>query len=205
VNEADVDRLAAVLLELRPPGPLYRSPVASTFRGLTAAIAAEGVRFRDRVLALVEVEADPQRATETLEDWERWLGLPDPALPADLVQTTVERRNAVVARLRAIGGQSVQYFLDVAAELGFTIQITELDRALCGSWTCSTGGYTFMGGEWEYVWIVHAPEIPMTFARCGASRCGDPIATFGGPSQLLESVIRRVAPAHTIPIFLYDL
>jgi uncharacterized protein YmfQ (DUF2313 family) len=76
-----------------------------------------------RAADLLERESDPRKTIELLPDWERNWGLPDPCYTAP--QSVDERQRALVMRMTMIGAQSRQFFIDVAARLGYTITITE--------------------------------------------------------------------------------
>jgi len=76
-----------------------------------------------RAADLLEQESDPRITLELLPDWERAWGLPDPCYEAP--QTIGERQRALVQRMTMIGAQSRQFFIDLAAYIGYTITITE--------------------------------------------------------------------------------
>ena len=69
------------------------------------------------------MESDPRSTVELLPDWERNWGLPDPCYEEP--QSIAERQLALVMRMTMEGGQSRQFFIDVAAMIGYTITITE--------------------------------------------------------------------------------
>jgi len=80
--------------------------------------------FVDRRAAdLLEQESDPRITLELLPDWERNWGLPDPCYEAP--QTIGERQQALIMRMTMLGGASREFFIDVAAQIGYTITITE--------------------------------------------------------------------------------
>ncbi len=179
----------AHLLALRPPGPAW----APEDDHLGAA-AEECARVHNRAVALVD-EADPRTTTELLTDWERVAGLPDACTGP--LPTLSQRRAALVARLTSIGGQSRAYFIGLAASLGYTVTITEyrpytvdspVDDPLCSE-------------EWAFVWQVNAPLDTVRY-RSVESGVDEPFSTWG--NQLLECVIRRFAPAHTLVLFAYS-
>jgi uncharacterized protein YmfQ (DUF2313 family) len=79
--------------------------------------------FETRASKLLEVESDPRMTIELLPDWERNWGLPDPCYKAPL--TIYERQVALVMRMTIQGAQSREFFIQVAAQIGYTIGITE--------------------------------------------------------------------------------
>jgi uncharacterized protein YmfQ (DUF2313 family) len=126
-------------------------------------------------------EMIPATAGESLPDWERVLDLPDPCTgPLATIQA---RRQAVVIKDGAGGGLSRQYYIDLAASLGYAITIDE-----------------GVNGD-PYTWRVTAGAVPIKYFRAGASAAGDRLQEWGEP--LLECVIRRLKPAHTDVIFAY--
>jgi uncharacterized protein YmfQ (DUF2313 family) len=76
-----------------------------------------------RAADLLEIESDPRTTVELLPDWERNWGLPDPCYSAP--QTIGQRQLALVMRMTMLGAQSREFFIGVAAMLGYTITITE--------------------------------------------------------------------------------
>jgi uncharacterized protein YmfQ (DUF2313 family) len=90
--------------------------------------------FEIRASKLLEVESDPRITLELLPDWERNWGLPDPCYSAP--QTIGERQRALVMRMTMLGGQSREFFIEVAAMLGYTITISEFRTFVCGLDRC---------------------------------------------------------------------
>lgn len=187
-----IELLAALL----PPGVAWRSEDGSTMDDLLGAMAEEFARVDGRADDLHD-EADPRTTVELLADWERIAGLPDTCL-AGATQTMQERRAALVGRLTARGGQSRQFFIDLAASLGYTVTITEFRPFRAG---ISTAGDALTNGDWIFAWRVNAPETTIVSFRAGLSAAGEPLRTWG--NTRLECAIERLAPAHTIVLFGY--
>ena len=76
-----------------------------------------------RAADLLERESDPRLTIELLPDWERNWGLPDPCYTAPL--TIDERQLALVMRMTMQGAQSREFFIGVAAQIGYHITISE--------------------------------------------------------------------------------
>jgi uncharacterized protein YmfQ (DUF2313 family) len=107
--------------------------------GTTLDLACRGLAeywgFVDgRAADLLETESDPRRTFELLTDWERNWGLPDPCYTEP--QTIGERQQALVMRMTMIGAQSREFFIDVAADIGYTISIKEYRVFVCGIDRC---------------------------------------------------------------------
>jgi uncharacterized protein YmfQ (DUF2313 family) len=79
--------------------------------------------FEIRASALLEQESDPRTTLELLPDWERNWGLPDPCYEEP--QTIGERQFALVQRMTIQGAQSREFFIGIAADIGYTITISE--------------------------------------------------------------------------------
>jgi len=178
-TEARITEHRQQLDQLLPPGLLWTRRPGSNREKLLTAIAAESARFEELTLALID-EADPRTTSDLLDEWEAYVGLPDPCVPTSITFTDDERRAQIVARLNANGGQSRQFFIDLAAAIGFTITITEFTTFQVGI----SGAGDPVGGEtWVYAWQVNTA----TDAR----------------SPILECLFHRLAPAHTVVIFNY--
>jgi uncharacterized protein YmfQ (DUF2313 family) len=79
--------------------------------------------FEIRASHLLEHESDPRITVELLPDWERNWGLPDPCYEAP--QSVYERQNELVRRMTIVGAQSREFFISLAASIGYTITISE--------------------------------------------------------------------------------
>lgn len=181
------------LSELTPPGPVWNRTDGSVFMKLLLAMADELARVHNRALDLIE-EADPRTTFELLPDWERAFGLPEAC--GVLPDTLEERRNALVEKITRRGGQSPQYYIDVAALLGFTVTITEFDHFTVGSQVNDP----IYDEEWNFVWQVNGPSETVR-AFVVNSGVSEPLADWG--NDLLECVITRLKPAHTYVQFAY--
>jgi uncharacterized protein YmfQ (DUF2313 family) len=182
------------LQALLPPGRAFPRTESSVWSGLLSAWAEECARVDARAAGLLQ-ELDPRTAQESIPEWERMLGLPSPCM-AGIEQTVEQRRGAILAQLRARGGQSRAYFIDLAAAAGYQITITEFRP--CRSNMRSNA--RTLGSDWRFAWQVNAPAATVWRFRSN-SRSGEPLAAWG--DELLECLIRRHAPAETIVLFAY--
>ena len=186
-----------LLQALLPPGQLWdalREP-GGLFDDLSAALAEEFARVDGRAAALVG-ETDPRSTSELLTEWEAFAGLPDPCVGDP--DNTAQRREALLARLTAVGGQSPQYFIDMAAALGYTVTITEFRPPLADQ---AVVGDALTYGDWVYTFSVNAPETTTYDAVAGVAAAGEPLRAWG--NKALECSIRRWRPAQTIVLFTY--
>ena len=108
----------------------------------------------------------------------------------------VARRTAVVQKLRLRGSLTRQYFVDLAAAVGYTITIEEIPP--------NDAGY---GGAWDTIniWKVHVPigAKEITYFTAGDSGAGDLLTDW--PSEdILENLFNDLKPAHTQVYFVYE-
>jgi uncharacterized protein YmfQ (DUF2313 family) len=181
---------AAQAMALLPPGPAWPREGNTVLFKLVYALAQSFRRAHERFCALMR-EATPVTATELLGDWERVLGLPDACAPA--AGGLAERRARVLQRLAAVGGQSRAYFIEVARALGFDILIEEFRPFQIGT---GRAGDPIDGIAWRFAWRVFAPEVTPRIFHVGAGASGDRLSDFG--NEILECVLNRLKPAHTI-------
>ncbi|RQR12398.1 YmfQ family protein [Burkholderia stagnalis] len=142
------------------------------------------------------VDAFPATAYELLPEWEETLGLPDPC--AGPAPTIPQRQSQVVARFVGGGGPSINDLIKFAANLGYTITITQFVEARAGQ---MRAGDACNGSAWSFTWQINALLNTVVVARAGAMAAGDALASWG--NAVLECELRAIAPAHTILIFAY--
>lgn len=190
---AAADILAA-RQNLLPPGRAWSRDADSVQARFLATLAPTSVRVCARGLDLL-ADAFPAGTEELLPEWEQSLGLPDPCAGAS---PTIEARRAqVVGRLVGLGGQSVPYYIAVAASLGYAITITEYAPFRFGM----AFGNPLNGEAWAYAWQVNAPQFTIDYFQFGASAFGEPFASWG--NAVLQCELMRLKPAHTVLNFSY--
>lgn len=178
------------LLALRPPGPAWPD---SDVR--QSAVAEELARTHGRAVQLVG-EADPRTTYELLAEWERVAGLPDSCTPSGA--SLEERRLSLVQRLTMMGGASRQYFIDLAAALGYSgATVTEFRPFACIS-ECNDA--LNPAPAWPHAWQLNLFSARIAAMTC-ASGCGASLRAWG--DSTLECVVKRLKPAHTEIIFTY--
>lgn len=175
-----------------PPGAFSDDPASALDQLLTASGAAlDTVAAEGGELAL---EAMPDTARELFPAWELSYGIePYPSI------TTSARAALLLTRNRARGGLSRQYFIDIAAALGYIITITEFVPFMAG-W--SRAGDTVYVPEVVNVWNVTTPGTSTwRMFEAGVSRAGDPLGA--NIAALLETIFNELKPAHTFVFFTY--
>lgn len=166
------------LQRLFPRGRAWPTHEKATMTKILDALSCELQRLEDRSQALLNVEGFPDTAVETIEDWERVVGLP--GVCEDLSEDISDRQAAVVARLSFRGGSSIAFFTELAATLGFpeTAFAIEEFRPFKATSMCTDGLYQ---GDWIFVWRVTRPDIDQT--------------------ALLDCLFQLYKPAHTLVLF----
>lgn len=188
----------AMLQHLLPQGRAWTRALGGRLTGLLLACGDELGRVDGSGHLLMD-EANPLTTLAALEDWERVLGLPDACTPAG--SSLQERRAMVIARLNDLGRQDIAYYRELAASLGYDVDIEEFSPFICGVSEC--GGPDMLGPEETRYWwniTVYGPRL--TYFRCGESapyeRLGDWRA-----AEDLECIVRRDHLAHDLVTFTY--
>lgn len=184
------------LKALLPPGQAFPRDPGTTLHDLLDGMSIELARVDGRASALPQ-EANPATALELLPDWERVAGLPDKC--SGVLEETIQgRRNALLTKLTSTGWQSADYFIGIAASLGYTVTIEEFRPFRAGA---SVAGDALTNGPWAFTWLVRAPEVSVTEFRAGRSAAGERLRTWG--NDTLECKLNQLKPAHTIALFAY--
>lgn len=193
------ERIPAVVSEWRrllPRGVLWSFAVGSIADRLLHGLALP-VAYVEELAARVIEEADPRTTVEWLPDWERVLGLPDCSIVAT---SLVARRAAIVSKLNAPLGQTDGALIVVAAAFGFECQIERFPLAVIDE--AVIGDYLY-DEPWVHTIGVHLPNPPVVFFEADWSGAGDPLAE--DVTEAIECAIEKVAPAHALLLFIYDL
>lgn len=191
------DDYAQVLADLLPSGLAWPRDPASVMQRTLRGLAEEWARVTERDCDLL-AESYPCGATESLSDWERITGLPDPCTGP--LPTLQQRRAAVCAKIAAQGGASEAYFIALAEALGFEVLEVEYFQPFRAG--LSRVGERLYSEEWLYGWrVVVISPVTFVYFRAGLSAVGEPLRTWG--NELLECAFEAVKPAHTVLLFAY--
>ncbi|GGG31100.1 tail protein [Caldovatus sediminis] len=187
----------AELLALLPSGWAWPREADSALARLLRGAAAEIARIEAAAAALL-AQVDLRAADALLPDYERVLG-PDPC-GRDLLLTGLdERRRAAHQRWTAGGLQTPAYFEAIAAQLGVPEARVEESRPfVCGG---AEAGMELVPPAEVFVWRMHLPPTRVIEFEAGGAEAGAPLGEI--VPALVECVIRRLAPAHTTPVFSY--
>jgi len=182
------------LQALLPTGLAWAKSSSTTLAKLLTAFAEEFKRVDYRADDLLN-EADPRTTNELVAEWEYLAGLPD--LCTGIPATIALRRELLVSKLTNTGGQSKQFYIDLAAKLGFAITITEFKRYRVNSRVNDP----LNGEDWAFAWRVNSAQTTVRTFNV-KSRVNEPLASWGNTA--LECAITRLKPAHTHVQFAYQ-
>lgn len=183
------------LMNLLPTGAVWPRDQDSVIAQVCLALIKNYTRNAAAAANLL-VDAMPIAPVMMLPEWEESLGLPDPCAGAS--PTLQQRQQQVYARFTATGGQSVPYFISLAASLGYSVTITEFAPFRVG---LNTVGQPINGDAWAFAWQVNAPQFSIEYFSVGRDAVGEALATWG--NTVLQCEMQRLAPAHTTIIFSY--
>lgn len=183
------------LQALLPQGPAWPRAADADLTKLLRAFADEFERVDFRVDGVFN-EFDPRTTSELISDWERVAALPDPCVTSD--QSIEQRRAALVSKLIAQGGQSRQYFIDMAGSMGYpAATVDEYSQMVCDE-DCDAALWSAPD---EFVWQINLPSDGAVFEMDCESSCDDALMIWG--DEAIECRINRYKPAHTTVIFAY--
>lgn len=200
-NERSLLTVAGTVAE-----PLTTYRVRTRIHQVMMALAEELVRVEQRGADLVE-ESDPRTADETLDSWERMLGLPDDIV-TEIAATAAERRRAILVKLVGRGGQNAAFFEGLALLAGYVAHVYDMTGAPVLRSGFRSGDRCY-GLVWDTMW----PILRSGF-RSGDRCYGvvwahawimyvNPPAGVALTHAQLEGYVRRAAPAHSVVIFVY--
>lgn len=153
-----------------------------------------------RSLAIFE-EMDVRTTLELLPEWAELVRLSD-ACTDGLPQTVPERRYSIFRRLVVPGGQTKEYFAEVARGLGYDVEVADVDELFAFVAEGSSAEDPDYDDSWAFVAEIHAGEITPRFARTGISVCGEPLVTSG--NELLRCELDHLKPAHCLFLYVFD-
>lgn len=185
------------LMGLLPPG--WIMPSAGDGSLLGAILAAPARMFAEIEAVAEEMieQIDPRTATHTLDDFERVLG-PDPCGRDTAGMSVADRQQLAHQRWTARGGQSIAYFVALAARRGVAITIEEVRLTRAGS---ARAGDRVVNHPSQFNWVIRLPLGRWRSARAGRSVASD--RTYDFTLSDIECDIRRLKPAHTEVFFRY--
>ena len=187
-----------LLRSLFPRGRVWTYNLNSTLYEFLYGEAEEFARVDNRSIELL-IERDTRRTTELLIDHEIDLGLPDDCFLNEIL-TISQRRKIAHAKLISLGGQTPQFFIDLAADLGYTIIIEEYGAFISGEADPETSC-----GDNFFIWkiIIQLSGNNIIYFQAGESSAEDYLSFI--PSLIpLMCILTKYKPAHTQLLFDYN-
>lgn len=193
-SETKVQSYKTVLKKLLPRGRLWTVTPGGVLDLFLEGIAVELARIDERGSTLLD-EGHPLSASELLSDWEEELGIPGNC--ETLAPTVDERRNVAYTKLTKLQDQSKQSFVDIAASLGYEIDVDDVIeyRPFRAG---SRAGERLTNGPWVHTFSIRIPGLTVRTFTAG-SRAGERLVEFG--DQTLECLMTEHKPAHTTILF----
>ena len=150
------------------------------------------VRLNQRAIDVLR-ETFPCTTLELLPEWEATLGLPDLCIgPLDTIQ---QRQQAVCLKFIARGGQSADYYIRLAASIGYTITITTF---IASPFVVdhSRVDEPLDDEQWAYVWQVNvaAGADTLVYFRVDESTVDEPLRGVRQPDAGMPAARRRASP-----------
>ncbi len=185
------------LLKKLLPAGAYSDDDASLVLKDIYVTALSLTRTQENAEALLD-EMHPETAIYSLPDWERTCAIVPGQV--DPVQTRQQRTSQ---KLRARGGLSRQYFIDLASTLGYTITVDEYEPFMTD---IGCVGDSISAEEIFFVWLVTVVDSGVArveFCTDGSSCVGDSLLWWPS-SDYLEGIFNKLKRASTFVIFAYS-
>lgn len=165
-------------LQLLPTGRAWNKAPSGRLSALAGALS-DPLKTADSVATQLLDERFPGSAQLLLEDWERFLGLPDCTSDADTISA---RQLAAANKLRLIGSLCRRFYEDLAAQYGYDVELTDSDE----------GQYTTHVNVKNQLDYRNATVL---------DHCLTPLRVYD--SGALECLLEKYKPAHQIYKFIY--
>lgn len=189
--------ILSLLQKFLPSGAAWPRALGTVLSSLLESFAY-GMAQMDLRLQELLAEINPSTSLSLLPEWEAFVALPDECCNLT-AGSPEERQRQVVSRLTDIGGLSRAYFLQIAADLGYSdTSITEFRPTHC-EMTCET---PVMDERFRFLWKVNLPHQNDNHTVFRAdTRCDRRLDSYAFGA--LECQFMRLKPAHTQVIFTY--
>lgn len=202
LSDPSVEDLEASALSLWPRGAAWGSPdgeppdSASVIAGLTRALLAPLTVLYRRAWRVFE-ESCTSTIVESLTDWEREFGLPDPCVSAQ--QDAELRRRVLAHRVRSTATITPADVVRLAAFFGYVVALEEPESFKAGVSTCG-GDHEVSSTALDQQFVIHLHDAPTSRFEAGIGEAGtDRLLDFD--IETISCAINRIAPAWTYPTF----
>lgn len=202
LSAPQVETLLPGGLALWPRGAAWGTPdgeapsTISVIAALTRAILAPFAHLYARAWRLVE-ESCSSTLVDSLEDWERDFGLPDPCVIEP--QTIDQRKTALAGRVIRLATITPADVVKLAARLGYIVALEEPDAFRVGESSCSDLDELSDTGL-NQQFVIHIFDAPVWQFECGIGEVGV-TRLLDFDHGALACAIRKVSPGWTYPVF----
>lgn len=185
----NLSQYAAALMSLLPRGRVWQRNIDSVQASLIEGLARTYQQVDAAAVQLL-VDAFPATTTALIDEWNATVGIPDPCFGAP--ETIEQNRQFIVTKLTADGGQSVNYYTALAANLGLTIVIREFSPLSPGA--SPPVGLIINLDDWAYTWQVKLDiDSPALLPFAGDVEAIKQSQAY----KALACLLARYKPAHT--------
>ncbi len=168
----------AAFLQLLPDGLAWNKAPSGTLAALAGALS-DALKGADSVASQMLLERFPISSVALLDDWERFLGLPDCTSETGTVEA---RQIAAQNKLLMVGSLCRPFYEDLAAQYGFEVELTDSDE---GQFTTNVNVKT--GVSYRNATVLDNCLTPLRVYDSGA----------------LECLLEKYKPAHQVYKFIY--
>jgi len=194
----DAAGYAVAMKSLLPQGRVWQINEGSSQAAVIDGLALTTQRSDSAAISLIQ-GAFPATADQLISEWNQTLGIIDPCFGAPTSSFTNQQQ--IVAKLSATGGQSPQYFIDLALSLGYVIKITQYTyHSVMKPVTAALSSK-----DWALTWQVDF-AVANSYTASVEQSVGSPIGSGGYPAnmQAVICILNKYKPAHTNLIFKFN-
>lgn len=202
LSDPSVEDLEASGLSLWPRGAAWGSPDGeppdsnSVIAGLTRALISPFATLYRRAWRVFE-ESCTSTIVDSLADWEREFGLPDPCVSVQ--QDEKLRRRVLANRVRSMATITPADVVRLAAFFGYVVALEEPEGFKAGVSTCGNN-HEVSDTALDQQFVIHLHDTPTSQFEAGIGEAGtDRLLNFD--IETISCVINRIVPAWTYPTF----
>jgi uncharacterized protein YmfQ (DUF2313 family) len=190
-------RYQQIFLQLLPQGAAWNKNADSTLAKLAGGLADSPEQDAETIDNTLN-ERFPDRSTVLLDDWEKWLGLPDCSAGG---QTVDERRTAAAEKYRMVGSLNRQFYIDLASRYGFDIDIESFSDGAYA--TCMDNCLTKLRKNYGRYTSHIIVKNHLDYRNATVlDNCLTPLRVYS--SGVLECLFEKYKPAHQVFIYIYQ-
>lgn len=182
------------LLQLLPTGPAWPQAPDSTLGKLLHGLADGYARLDSELDEIALRETMPRTAVQLLEDWEKFLGLPDCGSLGDTVE---KRQLEAQAKFTMTPSLNARFLEELALEHGYIVKIEQVYPHHCMR-DCM---YALIPQEVKFTAYVTVYNYVDKYKATCLDNCMTPLVVYEAGD--LECLFERYGPGHEIFIYFY--